>query len=396
MFRPAGLLEWEDELSIRFPFLAPSLVWGLALWSYGMIVARSCGLTSVAALMGALLGRSANTVRQQLREWCYDAEDKRGQNRTEVAVERCFGPLVRWILEWWQDESQRLALALDASTLGTRFTILMVSVVYRGCAIPVAWMVLPANTPGQWRPHWLALLSQLGRSIPTTWEVIVLADRGLYARWLFEAIRSQGWHPFLRINQQGYVAPRGEGFRPLASVLAEPGGFWAGAVTCFSTPDRRLLCTLVACWDAPHAEPWLIVTDLPPDSAAAGWYAMRAWIEALFKHAKRGGWHWEQTKMTDPARAQRLWLAISVATLWVISRGTPDHHDLLATSLTDHPDLLPALRPTRRSRPRLLSSFRAGLLLLLADIIKGAVLIHGRFVPEPWLPVPFHPLSTYP
>lgn len=28
----------------------------------------------------------------------------------------------------------------------------------------------------------------------------MLADRGLYAHWLFEAIRRNGWHPFLRIN----------------------------------------------------------------------------------------------------------------------------------------------------------------------------------------------------
>jgi hypothetical protein len=27
-----------------------------------------------------------------------------------------------------------------------------------------------------------------------------MADRGLYARWLFQAICACGWHPFLRIN----------------------------------------------------------------------------------------------------------------------------------------------------------------------------------------------------
>ncbi len=25
---------------------------------------------------------------------------------------------------------------------------------------------------------------------------LLLADRGLYARWLFEAIGGNGWHPF--------------------------------------------------------------------------------------------------------------------------------------------------------------------------------------------------------
>ena len=39
--------------------------------------------------------------------------------------------------------------------------------------------------------------------------VLVLADRGLYARWLYKCILAQGWHPFLRINQGGQFRPLG-------------------------------------------------------------------------------------------------------------------------------------------------------------------------------------------
>jgi hypothetical protein len=65
----------------------------------------------------------------------------------------------------------------------------------------------------------------------------------------------------------------------------------------------------------------LILTDLPPSQADAIWYGMRAWIEGGDKDAKRGGWHWEPTNMTDPARAERLWLAMALAPLWVVSVG---------------------------------------------------------------------------
>jgi hypothetical protein len=54
------------------------------------------------------------------------------------------------------------------------------------------------------------------------------------------------------------------------------------------------------------------VTDLPPVVAVTAWYSMRAWIKISFKDIERGGWHWEQTKMADPARATRLWLAIAL------------------------------------------------------------------------------------
>ena len=53
----------------------------------------------------------------------------------------------------------------------------------------------------------------------------------------------------------------------------------------------------------------------------ACWYGLRAWIEAGFKLTKRGGWQWQRTKMEDPRRASRLWLAIAVATLWVLAVG---------------------------------------------------------------------------
>jgi hypothetical protein len=37
---------------------------------------------------------------------------------------------------------------MDASTLGQRFTVLVISVVVRGCAIPVAWRIVEATRPG--------------------------------------------------------------------------------------------------------------------------------------------------------------------------------------------------------------------------------------------------------
>jgi len=109
-----------------------------------------------------------------------------GHGRREVAVDTCFAPLLSWVLALWPPGDRRLALALDATTLGQRFTVLAISVVYRGCAIPVAWHVVPATAKGRWQPHGERLLRQVGAEVPDDWLVIVLADRGLYARWLFQ------------------------------------------------------------------------------------------------------------------------------------------------------------------------------------------------------------------
>jgi hypothetical protein len=60
-----------------------------------------------------------------------------------------------------------------------------------------------------WKPAWEVLLNALRGRVPATWTVIVLADRGLYAKWLFEAIAHLGWHPLLRVNLGGSFRPAG-------------------------------------------------------------------------------------------------------------------------------------------------------------------------------------------
>ncbi len=246
--RLSGLSQWETTVSTHLPKLSRAHATVLALWSFGMVLARSCGITSVAALLAPLLAAKDPTVRQRLREWCYDTHDKRGAKRREIDVATCFAPLLRWVLAWWSTDEQRLVLAMDASTLGQRFTVLAISVVYRGCAIPIAWTVVAATRKGAWRPHWEALFDHLQGSVPADWTVLVLADRGLYARWLFQHLVNRRWHPFLRLNVGGNVRPSGAAtFRPLATLVPHSAAPGADGAPAFRA--RRASCR-VPCWRA--------------------------------------------------------------------------------------------------------------------------------------------------
>ena len=296
----------------------------------------------------------------------------------------------------------------------------MISVVYRGCGIPVAGKIVEATAKGSWKPHWLKLLENLQDGVGDDWWVIVTTDRGLYAPWLYEAIQQLGWHPFMRINSQGsYQSPPKSKFVPLSGLITQVGQSWSGRVNCFKT--NSLSCTLLARWDEGYADPWLIITDLTPQQAEICWYEMRSWIEregpwgfpslsnhaveCLFKDMKRGGFGWHHTKMTHPQRAERLWLAIAVATLYLVSIGGQAEANLPASSLpplneiTSDADTEENLTPnsgasslnnTRLEHPnsehtnltRLLSCFRRGFLIILASAIKGMPLPRGRFIPD--------------
>jgi hypothetical protein len=119
--------EWTLVIHPHLPHLSKPQATVLALWSVGMVLARSCALTAVSAFLATWLGRKEQTVRQQVREWCYEAPAKRGTTRCALAVEPCFPLRLAWVLGQW--EGTQWALALDAPTLGTRFTVLALRVV---------------------------------------------------------------------------------------------------------------------------------------------------------------------------------------------------------------------------------------------------------------------------
>lgn len=331
-----------------------------------------------------LIGRKENSVRQRIREWSYAKEDKRGKGRTEIEVSSSFVPLLRWVLSWWPANERRLALAMDASSLGQVLVVLVISVVYRGCAIPIAWRVLPAIEKGSWKQPWLDLFSHFQDVIPEDWLVIVMADRGLYARWLFEAIQKCHWHPFLRINDGIFFRPKDEKeFKALYLSFRQPGCTWRGEGTCFKT--NSLEVTLLVQWEEGFETPWLILTDLPPLQTLPCWYGLRSWIECGFKHIKSAGWQWQYTRMVDPERATRFWLALAVATLWVLSVGGEADANLPASSFEALPkNHIARRRPRKIFQPRFLSCFQRGILIILTTLIAQRHLPLGRFVPEPW------------
>src|SRR5439155_7763591 len=74
---------------------------------------------------------------------------------------------------------------------------------------------------------------------------------------------------------------------------------------------------LSAVWEAGHQEAWFLISDQP-----AGWrqvrtYALRMRVEATFQDTKSRGWNLEASWIADPARLDRLLLALFLAIWWV-------------------------------------------------------------------------------
>src|SRR5436305_985442 len=193
-----------------------------------MVMLNGCGITRLWKGLAKLEQVPAGRLRQRLREFYYEAEAKRGKKRREVKVEACFADLLRAVLRGWEGKKE-LALAMDASTLGERFTVLSISVMYRGCGIPIAWKIIPAMQEGAWRPYWEGLLGALEGVVPADWKVIMMADRGLYAAWLYQAIQRLGGHRMLRVKEDlSFRTPEEENFSPMGMRVRRRGRGWSG------------------------------------------------------------------------------------------------------------------------------------------------------------------------
>jgi hypothetical protein len=372
MSRRHPIYHWAQRLAPHFPGLTTPQVFGLALWSYGLVQAGSCALTAVLNALTIATGSRWDSLRSRLKEWYLPAAVKSGTRRRDWDVTTCFPGLLRWVLAAWP--ATQLALALDATSLGARFTVLTLSIVYRAGAIPVAWKVLPANVAHPWEPEWIALLRAFRDRLTPAWSgtVLVLSDRGLYARWLFQEIVALGWHPLMRITRQSRFLPAGWAKpRAVGRLVPGPGHAWQGRGVAFPRkPGRRLDCTLLVLWTAGHEDGWYVLTDLAPQGASGAWYGLRSWIEAGFRHVKSEGWHWDRTHMSDPARAERLWLAIAVAECWVQS----------------HAEEVAALFPRR---PHLVSAHRRGLGTIRWRLRRGHLgLDLGAWRPREWPSTP--------
>ncbi|MGQ9555849.1 MAG: transposase [Anaerolineae bacterium] len=285
-----------------------------------------------------------------------------------------------------------MALAVDATTLADRLVLLVVSVLYRGCAIPVAWQVLPGNVAGAWMPYILALLQRLQAVVPAGKTVLVLADRGLWSPRLWQQILALGWHVLMRVQKDTIFQAQGCPCRRAWQLVPGPGQAWVGRGVAFRDLPRRQVATCVVVWQEAELEPWLLLTDLPPRQVGVLWYGLRVWTELGFRVIKSIGWQWQRTRRLRSERVARHWLVLAVATLYALAYGTRDEDAELASQ---PPEKLPtapkeyAPKPDGKPYRRQVSLFRRGLDRACWQLCHSRPWRRLWLLPEPWpLPVP--------
>lgn len=354
----AILRGWERTVKGRLlPGLHGHQAKALAAVSVGMARSRHCDSGRVSA---AMPGRAAAASARRRVERLV-ANGRIRSDRAQGALARAvLGPLAAC-------PGRGLVLILDETPQGGHLKCLKVSVGYRRRAVPLAWECYRPDDPPVPMPKLVwRLLGRVARWLRQACaaagvegvEVTLLADRGLSWPTVVDCCVHLGWHYVLRL--QGSVRVRladgtgGYTEQSARDLAPHKGARWFGTgVEAFKKAGWRP-ANVVAAWEDPCREPWLLVTDLYASFARCRGYCKRCWCEELHRDEKSQGFHWQRSLVRDPPRARRLLLAVALATLlaictgtWVVKRG-----------------LRRVLESTRR---RKLSLFQIGLRWLTTD-----------------------------
>jgi hypothetical protein len=166
MFCQAGFDQWLTTIMHHRSPLSKPQAPGLALWRFGMVLARSCALSAVSQLLAQGMPRQEQTGRQQLRDWYYDTPRNQGPKRcaSRPALRPCWAGGAGGRGRNWRGPARCGAGPQGASAAGRSR--------WRGCSCPRVPST-PGAAPGC---AWLRLLRP---ALPQGWPQLVLADRGV-------------------------------------------------------------------------------------------------------------------------------------------------------------------------------------------------------------------------
>jgi len=258
-------------------------------------------------------------------------------NNERIEPEIYFMPFAKALLAGLAH--QTLVLAIDGSEVGRGCLTLMISVIYRKRALPLAWVVVKGVKGHFPEEAHVALLQQVQSMISPDSDVIFLGDGEFDGVELQAAIEQAGWFYVCRTAKNIQMVKEDDLFS-FQDLDIAPG-------TCRGIPD--VLFTLaaygpvltIAWWDAKYKQPIYLVTNMELVEEACFWYRKRFRIETFFSDQKSRGFHLHKSHISNPQRLARLMIAACLAYIWIIFLGTlAKAHDWVSTiHRTDRCDL---------------------------------------------------------
>jgi hypothetical protein len=185
---------------------------------------------------------------------------------------------------------ETVVLVMDGSGVGRGCTALMIHVVYKGRALPLAWRVRQAPKGHFPEELHIALVELMREVLPAGAKVVLLWDGTPFRLDTLGACLKPG-----RLIEVKNVHVTREAYGPI-----------------------MVLC----CWAKGYQEPLYLVSNMLTAEEACRWYEKRFRIETFFSDQKSRGFHLHKSHISDPQRLSRLLIAACLAYIWIIYLGS--------------------------------------------------------------------------
>ena len=280
----------------------------LAALISGIVASKSTQLPKVAAHVPT--GAQPESRVKRFARWL-----KNGQ----ITAEGYFIPYAEVLLAHLA--LQTLVLVMDGSVVGRGCIALMIHVVYKGRALPLAWLVRQGKKGHFPEDLHIAVVKQVRDLLPPGAQVVVLGDGEFDGTTLQHTVQEYGWAYVVRTGSHITLLWDGEHFRcETVGACIKPG-------TLVALRDVRMTeaaygpVLFLCCWAKGYKEPLYLVTNMTAADEACRLYAKRFRIETFFSDQKSRGFSLHKSHLADPVRLSRLLMAACLAYIWIIHLG---------------------------------------------------------------------------
>ena len=213
-------------------------------------------------------------------------------------------------------------LVMDGSGVGRGCVALMLHVVYKGRALPLAWRVRQGPKGHCPEDLHIALVELMRACLPEGTQVVFLGDGEFDGTTLQETLNEAGWWYVCRTAQSTVATWEGETFRlDTLGACSKPGTLIALQEVQI-TRDAYGPVMVLSCWAKGYQEPLYLVSNMDAAEEACRYYQKRFRIETFFSDQKSRGFHIHQSHISDPQRLSRLLIAACLAYIWIIYLGS--------------------------------------------------------------------------
>jgi hypothetical protein len=217
---------------------------------------------------------------------------------------------------------ETLVLVMDGSGVGRGCCALMIHVIYKGRALPLAWVVRQCPKGHAPEALHIELVELVRELIPEGSTVVFLGDGEFDGTELQATLNEAGWFYACRTSKRTVATWEGLKFNlDLLGSSIKPGMLIELKEVQF-TRNAYGPVMVLCCWAKDEAEPLYLVSNLSSAEEAIQYYKKRFRIETFFSDQKSRGFNIQKSHIEDPQRLSRLLIASCLAYIWIVYLGS--------------------------------------------------------------------------